>query len=406
MARKANKLTDTAIRGKLPDGMYGDGAGLYLQVKNGGRSWVLRYKFDRTPRMMGLGSQAAISLRAARELAEAAHVKIKSGVDPITERQARIEAARIEAAKSVTFRQAAERLIKAKAAEWKNDKHADQWKATLETYAFPVFGDLPVQDVDTGLVVKALEPIWTTKTETATRVRQRIESVLDWAKAHGYRAGENAARWKGHLDKLLAKPSKVRKVKHFEAMPYAEVPALFAILKTKTAPSARALRWLTMGATRTGETLFADYSEIDFKAKTWTIPAERMKADRPHVVPLTDEMLALIDRDGKGLIFPSAETGAAMSDATLLKFLREVTGNDSVTVHGMRSAFKDWCRERTNFADEVSEAALAHVEKDKTKAAYARSDLLNKRRKLMEAWATYCNTAPGKGEKVVPIRGV
>jgi integrase len=416
MARKANKtapalqgkLEDTAIRGRLKDGWYGDGAGLYLQVRNGGkgRSWIMRYKIGGRTRMMGLGSQREISLSAARQLVRDNHAAIVAGGDPLAARRERVEAARIEAAKVVTFKQAAERLIKSKAAEWKNEKHAAQWTATLETYAFPILGKIPVQEVDTGLVMKVLEPIWTAKTETATRVRQRIESVLDWAKAHGYRNGENAARWKGHLDKLLAKPSKVRKVKHFEAMPYAEVPALFTTLKTKTTPSARALRWLIMGATRTGETLLADYSEINFKDGTWTIPAERMKSDRPHVVPLTDEMLALIDREGKGIIFPSAETGAVMSDATLLKYLRDVTGNESVTVHGMRSAFKDWCRERTNFADEVSEAALAHVEKDKTKAAYARSDLLNKRRKLAEAWAGFCNTPSSAGEKIVPIRGV
>lgn len=415
MARKANKaaepalagrLTDTAIRGRLADGAYCDGAGLYLHVRNGGkgRSWIMRYKIGGRTRMMGLGSQREISLSAARQLVRDAHAVIVAGGDPLAARRERVEAARIEAAKVVTFQQAAERLIKSKAAEWKNAKHADQWTATLETYAFPILGKLPVQEVDTGLVMKALEPIWTEKTETATRVRQRIESVLDWAKAHGYRTGENAARWKGHLDKLLPKPSKVRKVKHFEALPYAEIPALFTTLKAKDTPSARALRWLIMGASRTSETLFADYSEINFKDKTWTIPAERMKADREHVVPLTPDMLALLDRDGKGLVFPSAETGEAMSDATLRKFLREVTRSDTVTTHGMRSSFKDWCRERTNFADEVSEAALAHVEKDKTKAAYARSDLLNKRRKLMEAWATYCNTPSAGGEKVVPIR--
>lgn len=412
MARKANKtapalqgrLEDTAIRGRLADGLYPDGNGLYLQVKNGGRSWVLRYMLAGRPRMMGLGAQAKVRLSDARDMAKDAYALIGRGIDPIAERQARMDAAKIEAAKAVTFQQAAERLIRSKAAEWSNAKHADQWTATLATYVFPIFGHLPVQEIDTGLVMKTLEPIWTTKTETATRVRQRIEAVLDWAKAHGYRTGENAARWKGHLDKLLAKPTKVRKVKHFEALPYVEVPALFTTLKAKATPSARALRWLIMGATRTGETLFADYSEINFVDMTWTIPAERMKADRPHVVPITAEMLSLLDRDGRGLIFPSSETGRAMSDATLLKFLREVTGNETVTTHGMRSAFKDWCRERTNFPDEVSEAALAHVEKDKTKAAYARSDLLKKRRKLMEAWATYCNTPSAGGDKVVPIR--
>lgn len=404
MARSANRLTDTAIRGKLPDGMHADGAGLYLQVKNGGRSWVFRYKFDKTPRMMGLGAQSGIKLATARTLAEEARALIKRGVDPIADREARKEAARIEAAKVVTFKQASERLIKSKAAGWKNKKHAAQWTATLETYAYPVFGSLPVQEVDTGLVMKALEPIWQSKTETATRVRQRIESVLDWAKAHGYRSGENAARWKGHLDKLLAQPSKVRKVKHHKAMPYEDVPAFFDQLKTKTTMSAKALHWTILGAARTSETLFADYSEIDFDEKIWTIPAARMKSDRPHRVPLTKQMLALLDRNGSGLIFPSDETGEVMSENTMLKYLRETFGYDKLTVHGFRSSFKDWAVETTNVANIVSEAALAHVIPDKTEKAYRRGDLFNRRRRLMEMWATYCHSGATQGGKVVKLR--
>lgn len=403
MARSANRLTDTAIRGNLADGMYADGAGLYLQVKNGGRSWVMRYKFGGTPRMMGLGPQAAIRLATARTLAEEAHALVARGVDPIADRQARKDAARIEAAKVVTFQQAAERLIKSKAAEWSNDKHAAQWTATLETYAFPVFGALPVQEVDTGLVMKALEPIWQSKTETATRVRQRVESVLDWAKAHGYRTGENAARWKGHLDKLLPKASKVKKVKHHEALPYNDISAFFTRLKTKTTHSARALQWAILTAARTGETLFTDYAEIDFDEKVWTIPADRMKAKRPHRVPLTPEMLALLDRNGKGLVFPN-DDGNAMSDATMLKYLRETFGYDKLTVHGFRSSFRDWSAERTNFPNEVCEMALAHVIKSKSESAYRRGDLLDRRRPLMEMWSAYCHRGAADGGKVVKLR--
>jgi integrase len=343
-------------------------------------------------REMGLGPINIVSLADAREKARECRKLLLDGIDPIETRlEARLRT-RAEKAKSMTFQECAEAYIKAHRAAWKNAKHIWQWETSLSMYVFPVFGQLSVAAVDTGLVVKTLEPIWTAKTETATRVRQRIEAVLDWAKARGYRNGENPARWKGHLDTLLPSPSKIAPVVHLAAMSY--VPAFFAELRKRETISAKALAFTILTAARSGEARLATLAEIDFKNAIWTIPGGRMKSGREHRVPLSKDALTLVPRDGRpaALLFP-ASGGAALSDATMRKSLQEDMGQAGITVHGFRSTFKDWVRERTNYPNEVSEAALAHIIGDKTEAAYARGDLFEKRRKLMDAWAVYCTTA-------------
>jgi integrase len=406
MARTGHQLSDTLLRSKnLKPGFYHDGLGLYLQVKNGGRSWVLRYMIDGKPRYMGLGSQAKIPLARARTAAKESHALIADGIDPIEQRRKRKESVRVEAAKSVTFEAAAKRYLKSKTAEWRNAKHAAQWEATLQTYAYPVVGTLPIQAIDTGLVMKVLEPIWNTKTETATRLRQRIESVLNWAGAHGYRTDANPARWRGHLDKLLSRPSRIRKVKHFEAMGYGELPGFFRALSKRDTASARALVFTILCAARSGETRLATFEEIDFANAVWTVPGERMKSGREHRVPLTREVIAMLKsaKNKRGLIFPNAD-GEPLSDAAMRKYLQEDMARSRLTVHGFRSTFRDWVSERTNVAGEVAEAALGHVIGDKTEAAYRRGDLVDRRRRLMEMWSKYCFSGNAGTGKVLKLR--
>lgn len=413
MPRTSTRLSDTTIRSKnLAPGFYHDGDGLYLQVKNGGRSWVHRYMLNGKTRYMGLGRQSKISLATARIAASQGYALIAQGLDPIEQRRKRKASAQEEAAKAISFEEAAKRHIKSKKAEWKNEKHAAQWEATLATYAYPMFGTLPVQAIDTGLVLKALEPIWTEKTETATRLRQRIEAVLDSAKAKGLRTGDNPARWRGHLDKLLPKPSKVRKVKHFAAMPYDQLPDFFTLLRKRETVSARALVFTILTTVRTTETRLAHIEEIDFIKAVWTIPAERTKSGRDHRVPLTKEALAVLKQANRdtGLIFPNAD-GEPLSDAAMLKYLQEDMKHPTLTVHGFRSTFRDWVAECTTIAGEVAEAALGHVVSDKTEAAYRRGDsrpaapeqALNRRRQLIEMWSRYCVAGASKTGQVIHL---
>jgi integrase len=286
----------------------------------------------------------------------------------------------------MTFRQCAEAYIKAQATGWKNAKHAAQWPSTLEAYVYPAFGSLPVQTVDVGLVMKAVEPIWTTKPETASRVRGRIESVLDWATARGYRNGENPARWRGHLENLLPKTSKVRRVERHAALPYAELGTFMTELRQQDAVSARAMEFAILTAARTGEVIGARWSEIDFEARLWTVPAERMKAGREHRVPLSGPALSIL------LPLYEVRTGDRafpISHAAMLMLLRRM-GRGELTVHGFRSTFSDWCAEQTNTPSEVREMALAHAVSDRVEAAYRRGDLFEKRRQVMDVWASYC----------------
>ena len=412
MARVIGKLTALKVEKVKQPGMHADGGGLYLRVTpEGARNWVLRYMLDRRPRWMGLGPLALYGLQEARAKALDARRKRHEGVDPIEARRAEQARQRLDAAKAITFRQCAETYIASHRAGWRNDKHAAHWSATLATYTYPDIGALPVQAIDTALVVKVLEPIWTTKPETAGRVRGRIEAVLDWAKVRDYRAGENPARWKGHLDHLLPARGKVRKVEHHAALPYGELPGFLVVLREHEGIAARALEFTILTAARTGETMFARWTELDLLDKTWTVPAERMKAGREHRVPLSPRALAILEemqahRSGDdGLVFPGGKPGKPLSNMAFLMLLRRMDRGD-LTAHGFRATFKTWASERTGSQNEIVEAALAHVVGSKVEQAYRRGDMFEKRHRLMQQWATFCTTASAQGtaSNVAPIR--
>lgn len=375
-------------------GMHPDGRGLYLRIgPNGAKSWIFRYRADGKRRDAGLGGYPAVSLAEAREKAEALRKQKVAGKDPLELREAEKQTARLEAARRMTFKQCAQAYIETHKATWKNAKHAYQWPQSLGTFVYPVFGDLPVQAVDTALVIQALKPIWRDKTETAIRTRGRIERILDWARASGFRTGENPARWRGHLDQLLPQPSKIAKVQHHAALPYAEIVEFMRQLRDQGSASARALEFTILTAARTGEAIGAKWEEIDFTAKVWTVPGDRMKAGREHRVPLSPAVLQIIEamadmHDGP-FVFPGARRGQPLSNMAMLQLLRRM-GHGDLTAHGFRSTFRDWAGEQTNFPREVIESALAHALESKVEAAYARGDLLEKRRALMKAWAHFC----------------
>jgi integrase len=412
MARTIGKLTALKVDKAKRPGMYGDGGGLYLRVTDdGARNWVFRFMLNGRPRWMGMGPLHTVNLAEARKRAGEHRLRRHDGIDPIEARRAERLQARLDTAKAITFKECADNYIKAHRAGWRNAKHADQWKATLATYAEPVMGNLSVQAIDTALVLKTLESIWTTKPETAGRVRGRIEAVLDWAAAREYRQGENPARWRGHLDKLLPARAKVRKVEHHAALPYAELPDFLVALREQEGIAARALEFAILTAARTGEAIFARWSEFDLLGKTWTIPAERMKAGREHRGPLSLRALAILEEmqahrhADNGFVFPGGKPGKPLSNMAFLMLLRRLDRND-LTAHGFRSSFRDWAAERTNFPAEVAEMALAHTVSDKTVAAYNRSDLFERRRRLMQQWATFC-TASSTQERqsnIAPIR--
>lgn len=402
--RKSNSLTALGVARETKRGKHPDGGGLYLQVSEWGtKAWLFRYERANRDRWMGLGPYPLISLAEAREKAVAARKALLAGVDPLTAKSERRIAQRVDDAKAMTFDQCAAVYIKSHAAGWKNEKHTAQWTATLKNYASPIFGALPVAAIDTALVMKVLEPVWSEKTETASRVRGRIESVLAWATVRGYRSGDNPARWKGHLDQLLPPRSKVRKVEHHSALPYVELPAFMAALRARDSVSARALEVTILTAARTSETVKAVWAEIDLQVRVWTIPGDRMKAGREHRVPLSDraiEILKALPREGD-FVFIGARKGSSLSNMAMLELMRGM--RTGFVPHGFRSTFRDWAAERTNFPREVAEAALAHVVGDKVEAAYRRGDLFDKRRQLMTVWAEYCSAPPVDGE-VVPIR--
>jgi integrase len=408
MGREVGRLTALRVEKVKAPGMYADGGGLYLRVTpEGARNWVLRYMLDRRPHWMGLGSVALYGLQEARTKALDARRKRHEGIDPIEARRAERARQRLDAAKAISFKQCAESYITAHGAGWRNEKHAGQWSATLSTYAYPVIGGLAVQAVDTGLVLKVLEPIWTVKPETASRLRGRVESVLDFAKVRGYREGENPARWRGHLDKLLPARSKVRQVEHHAALLHAELPAFLANLREQEGIAARALEFAILTAARTGEVIGARWNEVDLLDKTWTVPAARMKAHREHRVPLSaraisilGEMQAARQADaGDAHVFAGRKPGTPLSNMAFLMLLRRM-GHGDLTAHGFRATFKTWASERTSFQNEVVEACLAHVIGSKVEQAYRRGDLFEKRRKLMDAWAVYCTAVPKAGKVV------
>jgi integrase len=406
MARLIEKLSPLAVTKATKPGYIGDGAGLWLQVSaSGSKSWIFRFTINGKQREMGLGAVHTLTLTEARAKAKECRLLMLDGKDPLDTRKATRLAEALERAKMMTFDQCATAYIAAHRSGWKNDKHASQWTNTLVTYAGPVIGALPVAAVDTSLVVKVLSPIWLTKTETATRLRGRIESVLGWATTSGFREGDNPARWRGHLENLLASPNKTAKVVHHPALPWQEVGQFMADLRQREGIAARAVEFAILTATRSGEVRGATWAEVD--ARLWVIPAERMKMGREHRVPLStaaQSLLAGMTRTGD-LIFPGATHDKGLSDMSLTAVLRRMERKD-ITVHGFRSTFRDWCAESVanSFPREVCEHALAHSLPDKIEAAYRRGDLIEKRTLLMQAWADYCATIP-TAATVTPIRG-
>jgi integrase len=357
----------------------------------------------------GFTATRCTARRAGWGSAQAAHRQAKgAGQDPIDSRRSERADAAARAGLN-TFGEVADAYIAAHEVSWRNSKHRQQWRNTLDTYAAPIIGKLPVAKVDVGVVMRVLEPIWLDKTETASRLRGRIESVLDYAAARGWRTGENPARWRGHLDHLLAKPGRVAKVEHHAALPWREIGGFMAQLAAEEGVAALSLRFVILTAARTGEAIGARWSEIDMQAAIWTVPAERMKAGREHRVPLSDAALDVLRGAAKlrkithpdAPVFPGRNGAVPLSNMALLMLLRRMERAD-LTAHGFRSTFRDWCAESTNYPREVAEAAPAHTLKDKTEAAYQRGDMMEKRRRLMAEWATFCSrpAAAGGGEVV------
>ncbi len=389
------KLTALKLRALTTAGRYGDGGGLWLQVRDAERrSWLFRYTSGGRQRQMGLGPFPDVSLAEAREAAGRCRAAVRQGADPIEQRrQARRAAA--GAAGGATFRQVADRYLAVHETAWRNPKHRYQWRATLDL-ACSQIGGLPIAAVATADVLRVLEPIWSTKTETATRLRGRIESVLDFASARGWRTGPNPAQWRGHLAKLLPPPDKIHRVQHHAALPWRDMATFMAALRAAEGVAARALELTILTAARTSETINAQWSEFDLQDGTWTVPAERMKAGREHRVPLTDAALIVLqavaplgNATGDGLVFPGGRPGKPLSNMAMSMLLRRM-GYAALTVHGFRSTFRDWAAEATNHPREVAEAALAHILADKVEAAYRRGDLFEKRRALMSDWAAWC----------------
>ena len=389
-------LSSASVAKLTKPGRYAVGDGVYLQISEWNnkisRAWLLRFQLNGKARHMGLGPYGLVTLAEARAKARDARRLLLDKVDPIEARRAQHRKRLLETARGKTFRECAEGYIASHEAGWRDPRSHKQWVRSLVAYAYPHIGDLSVTDIDTALVLATLEPIWKAKPETASRVRGRIESILDWAKARGYREGENPARWRGHLDNLLPARSRVRRVEHFAALPYAELPTLMAKLRTRPELSAAALEFLILTAARTNEVLGARWDEVG--GNVWTVSAERMKAGKAHRVPLSNraaEILTSLPREGE-FIFVGARTSAASNPHQLKRALQR-TGYDNITVHGFRSTFRDWAAETTAFPNHVVEQALAHAIPSGVEAAYRRGDLFEKRRELMAAWADYCEGA-------------
>jgi integrase len=407
--RDLTAMEVNALRRK--PGVYRCAPGLYLSVRpsSGGglrSSWVFRFEKTgaggkRVGRHMGLGSAADFTLAEARERARKARQFLAEGIDPLQAKRDKKATAKLEAAKALTFGAAAKQLVDTHRLSWRSSKHAAQWRAVFEgssraSAATAVINDLPVGSIDTGLALKVLEPIWAKTPETASRVRQRCEAVINWASARGFREGPNPFQWKGHLDHLLPQPKKVRSVRHHAALPFVEIAAFMAELRERPGIAARALEFTILTACRTSEAINAVWSEIDLSERTWTIPAERMKAGKPHKVPLCDALITVLEglprEDGTSFLFLGARKGRPLSNMAMLELLKGM--RPGLTVHGFRSTFRVWTAERTAFPHFVCEAALAHTIPDAVERAYQRSDLFEKRAQLMSAWAKYCASPP------------
>ncbi|MFP3344375.1 integrase arm-type DNA-binding domain-containing protein [Halomonas sp. SIMBA_159] len=398
MGKLTTKGVQKLVRESNP-GMTNDGDGLYLKIgKGGGASWIYRFRWNSKLRDMGLGSYVDIPLSEARDLASEQRKLVKQGIDPLSAREQKADTE----ARPVTFTHCAARYIQSHRRSWRNAKHARQWVSTLKTYVRPVIGNLPVEDVTTQDILKILTPIWTAKNETAKRVQGRIENVLDFAAANEYRDPVNPARWRGHLDKLLAKPSRIQKVNHHPAMPYDEVATFVSSIQAYNSVSSKALQFLILTTTRTSEVLNAEWHEIDIGKATWQIPAARMKANREHRVPLSKQAMELLKGlprvKGNSFIFPGMKAGRPLSNMSLLQFMRGLgygpngeRGN--YVPHGFRSSFRDWTGEVTSYPRDVAEMALAHTIENKVEAAYRRGDLFEKRRAMMQDWGDFITTS-------------
>ncbi|MFO7761879.1 MAG: integrase arm-type DNA-binding domain-containing protein [Desulfobia sp.] len=410
MPKRAKELSAVEVKRITQPGRHSVGVppGLLLVVKkSGAKSWIYRTMVGIKRRSIGLGSYPTISLSQAREKARGIKHKIEEGADPTKERQAKREALIRSQQTAITFDEAARLCHKKKISEFKSKKHANDWINSINHHATPVIGEMPVSEIDLPHILQVLEPIWHQKTETATRVRQRLEQVLSWATVGGHRKGDNPARWKGHLDAVLPQPSKIRKTKHLQALPWQEIGLFMKNLRDRQGISARCLEFIILTVCRSGEARLATWDEIDMQNHVWTIPAERMKIEKEHSIPLSDDVVNILETlprfEGSNYIFPAAR-GGPLSDTAVLMVCRRMKV-DAVP-HGFRSTFRDWCAENTNFPREVAEMALAHTIESKVEAAYRRGDLFQKRRKLMEAWADYCNKVQTEvPATVTPIRG-
>ena len=402
---QVGRLTSTGVH------QVGGVAGLGLQVSpSGSKSWLLRVMVGDKRREIGLGAYPGVTLKMAREKAQQTRDEIVAGVDPVAKRamarQSIVQQQADEKAMQWTFRACAEAYIRAKAPGWRNAKHQSQWANTLQTYAYPTIGDMLVRNINIGHVTAIIEPHWATKNETINRVRNRIELVLDWATVRKYRTGDNPARWKGNLDKLLADRSIVAPVVGHRALAAGDLYGFIAILRTVEGIGARCLEFVILTACRSGEARLASWSEIDMQGKVWNIPGNRMKSGRAHRVPLSDQVIALLESlprlEGTDLLFPGKKANTPISDMTMTKVMRDM-GVDAVP-HGFRATFSSWCASSTAYPSEVREMALAHAVGDGTVAAYQRSDLFDKRRNLMADWAKFINTVPVVGDNVIPIK--
>ncbi len=406
-----NKLSHSLVKSAKEVGLLSDGGGLYLQIsKVGTKSWLLRFKLHGKRREMGLGSYRDISLADAREMAADARKLVTKSIDPIEQRKATQKALAKKAQGKKTFKQCALEYIASMEAGWKHPKHSQQWKNSLINYVYPVFGDWPIDQVDTEAVQRVLTPIWNTKTETAGRVRGRIERILDWAKVKKFRAGENPAYWRGNLEHLYTKPSKIMDIKHMPSLPYEKMTSFLSSLKKKKSIAAGAVQLLIYTVTRPTEALSAKWSEFDLEARTWTIPKDKMKGNIEHVIPLSDQCFDMLENlhhfQDSDFLFPSTKQDKHLSSSAMLKLIKTV-GKEvefpDITAHGFRASFKTWTSDTQNFDWQAVEFCLAHKIKDKAAAAYQRSNLLDKRKPIMSAWSNHCTK--NEIDNVVPIKG-
>lgn len=402
MPKKAKELSALEVSRLKKPGNHAVGGvtGLYLYVNEAeGRSWVLRILVGDKRRHIGLGGYPTVTLAQARDRAREMRELVLKGIDPVEKRREAARDLKIRQASRKTFEEVAQAFIAYQEHSWKNTKHRKQWSSTLEAYAYPILGQMPVDAITEQSVIAVLEPIWTLKTETASRLRGRIESILDWARVRGHRDGDNPARWKGHLDKVFPAQSLVKKVEHFPAVPVNTVPTFYRRLEGISGVSAIALRFLILTAARSGEVRGAEWAEIDMEQAIWTIPASRMKSKRQHRVPLSAAALAVLRATrehklatGSGLVFCNSK-GGQLSDMSLTAVMRRM--KVEAVPHGFRSSFRDWVGEHTQYPSDLAEMALAHVLPNKTEAAYRRGDALEKRRCMMDAWAFHCLSVSG-----------